>query len=220
MRFNRRRPTSAATSGLAAPRPAWNGHYRPGLILHETLHALGLKHPFEGGETLDVHDDVITTTVMSYSPVAGNREGAMSHYPDEPMPLDIQALQALYGAATSNAADTVYDLARWQENFHIVLDSAGNDTLDARKLATGVDIDLTPGAGSKVGLTVHAFSYHGTGASRTYDHSTYEETLRIDTAAGSRTPWAPAMTTSGGQPAAQPAARRRRQRHVARAWRQ
>jgi len=156
-------------------------HYRPGLILHETLHALGLKHPFEGGETLDVHDDVITTTVMSYSPVAGNHEGAMSHYPDEPMPLDIQALQALYGAGNSNAADTVYDLARWQDNFHIVLDSAGTDTLDARKLATGVNIDLTPGAGSKVGLTVHAFSYHGTGASRTYDHSTYEETLRIDT---------------------------------------
>jgi hypothetical protein len=122
---------------------------------------------------------------------------------------------------TSNAADTVYDLARWQENFHIVLDSGGNDTLDARKLATGVDIDLTPGAGSKVGLTVHAFSYHGTGASRTYDHSTYEETLRIDTGS-----WIENAVGSShddvlsGQPAAQPAARRRRQRHVARAWRQ
>jgi hypothetical protein len=118
---------------------------------------------------------------MSYSAIAGSTSGALSRYPQEPMPLDIKALQALYGEATSNAADTVYDLARWQENFHIVLDSGGNDTLDARKLATGVDIDLTPGAGSKVGLTVHAFSYHGTGASRTYDHSTYEETLRIDT---------------------------------------
>jgi len=164
--------------GRAQAGVEWD-HYRPGLILHETLHALGLKHPFEGGETLDMHDDVITNTVMSYSPVAGNREGAMSHYPDEPMPLDIEALQALYGAVTRNTSDTVYALATRQDNFHIVLDSAGTDTLDARGLATGVDIDLTPGAGSSVGLTVHAFAYQGSGAARTYSHSTYEETLRI-----------------------------------------
>lgn len=154
-------------------------HYRPGLILHETLHALGLKHPFEGGQALATAADVITNTVMSYSVAAGSREGAMSRYPDEPMPLDIKALQALYGAAVRNEADTVYDLAQLQDNFHMVLDSAGTDTLDARKLSSGVDIDLQPGAASALGLTVHAFAYQGSGAGRTYKHITYEETLRI-----------------------------------------
>lgn len=165
--------------GKAQAGAEWD-HYRPGLILHETLHALGLKHPFEGGQTLDLAQDIISNTVMSYSAVAGSREGAMSRYPDEPMPLDIQALQALYGAVASNTGNTVYDLALLQNNFHIVLDSAGTDTLDARELASGAAIDLQPGAASMVGLTVHAFAYHGAGASRTYSHVTYEETLRID----------------------------------------
>lgn len=157
-------------------------HYRPGLILHETLHALGLKHPFEGGETMDAHEDIIPNTVMSYSPVVGNRSGAMSHYPTEPMALDIQALQALYGAATHNADDTVYDIASdvFQGNFRVVWDSSGRDTLDASRAATGVSLDLAPGASSTVGLTVHAFAYIGSGASRTVSHSTYQDTLHID----------------------------------------
>ncbi len=167
--------------GRAQAGAEWS-HYRPGLILHETLHALGLKHPFEGGETLGSHDDVITNTVMSYSPVEGNREGALSHYPDEPMALDIQALQALYGAARHNADDTVYNIAddAFQGNFRVIWDSSGNDTLDASQAAGSVHLDLSPGAASAVGLTVHAFAYSGSGGSRTVSHSTYDDTLRID----------------------------------------
>ena len=175
-------PSAAETGGdiwisKAQATPEWD-YYRPGLILHETLHALGLKHPFEGGETLDSHDDIIPNTVMSYSPVQGNRSGALSNYPTEPMALDIQALQALYGAATHNADDTVYDVASdtFQSNFRVVWDSSGNDTLDASHAATGVSLDLTPGAGSTVGLTVHAFAYSGS----TMSHSTYDKTLHID----------------------------------------
>ena len=52
--------------------------------------------------------------------------------------------------------------------------------LDAGKLASGVDIDLQPGAASMVGLTVHAFAYHGAGASRTYSYAAYDKTLRIE----------------------------------------
>lgn len=170
--------------GSAQAGAEWD-HYRPGLILHETLHALGLKHPFEGGLMLAAHDDIIPNTVMSYSPVAGSRSGAMSRYPDEPMPLDIQALQLLYGAVDSNVNDTVYDISgsAFQANFHVVLDSGGKDTLDASRVITAVSLDLTPGASSAVGLTVHAFSYSGAGASYTVGHSTYEDTLKI--AAGS-----------------------------------
>ncbi|MGE0329336.1 MAG: hypothetical protein AB7P37_01430 [Ramlibacter sp.] len=165
--------------GKAQAGVEWD-HYRPGLILHETLHALGLKHPFDGGTTLSAQDDIIPNTVMSYSPVAGNRSGAMSHYPTQPMPLDIQALRTLYGASTHNAADTVHDAAALQGNFHIVVDSGGTDTLSCASLANAVRIDLAPGAASTIGLTVHAFAYSGSGAGRTVSHSTYEETLRID----------------------------------------
>lgn len=164
--------------GKAQAGAEWD-FYRPGLILHETLHALGLKHPFEGGQTLASANDVITNTVMSYSVVAGEREGAMSRYPDQPMPLDIKALQALYGAVLSNEADTTYNLALLQDNFHIVLDSSGADTLDASELACGVAVDLAPGAASTIGLTVDAFAYQGSGASRTYKHTAYQDTLRI-----------------------------------------
>lgn len=170
--------------GSAQAGSEWD-YYRPGLILHETLHALGLKHPFEGGLVLAAQEDIIPNTVMSYSTVAGSTSGAMSRYPDEPMPLDIQALQLLYGAVDSNAGDTVYDISgnAFQANFHVVLDSGGKDTLDASRVGNAVSLDLTPGASSAVGLTVHAFSYGGSGASRTLGHSTYEDTLKI--AAGS-----------------------------------
>lgn len=167
--------------GRAQAGAEWD-HYRPGLILHETLHALGLKHPFDGGLVLSAQDDIIPNTVMSYSPVAGSRSGAMSHYPDEPMPLDIKALQALYGGVASNTADTVYDVSAgaFQANFHMVLDTGGKDTLDASHASNGVRLDLAPGAASSVGLTVHVFSYSGSGASVPASHSIYDDTLRID----------------------------------------
>lgn len=166
--------------GKAQAGAEWD-YYRPGLILHETLHALGLKHPFEGGQTLPTLEDIVPITVMSYSPVAGSQSGALSRYPYEPMPLDIQALQALYGAVPRNSGNTVYDLSTsaFQANFHVVLDSGGVDTLDASHLSAAVSIDLTPGTASAVGLVVDAFAYSGSGASRTYTHSVYSATMQI-----------------------------------------
>ena len=96
--------------GAAQAGPDWD-FYRPDLLLHETLHALGLKHPFDSGAVLPTAQDIIPNTVMSYSPVAGGTSGYMSDYPAEPMALDIAALQYLYGASGLNAGDTVYDLA-------------------------------------------------------------------------------------------------------------
>lgn len=139
---------------------AW-AFYRPNLILHETLHAIGLKHPFEGGATLNAGLNVIPNTVMSYSPIAGASTGWLSDYPAQPMPLDIQALQALYGAAAYNAGDTVYDLARaeYQAGFRALWDSAGRDTLDASRVGTGVALDLRGGTHSDVGAEVRATGY-------------------------------------------------------------
>src|SRR5690349_10905136 len=84
-------------------------YYRSYVLLHETLHALGLKHPFDAGHgtgaVLPADQDIIPNTVMSYSPVAGATGGAMSSYPSQPMALDVAALQVMYGAADTDTGD-------------------------------------------------------------------------------------------------------------------
>ena len=153
------------------------GQYRPNLILHETLHAIGLKHPFDGGAVLASDQDIIPNTVMSYSAVAGLRSGSLSNYPDQPMPYDIEALQALYGAAPSNVGDTVYDLAGADfSGFRAIWDSSGNDTLDASRCAAGVQLNLEPGARSSVGASIAAFGYLGGGG---YSQAYYGDTLAL-----------------------------------------
>jgi hypothetical protein len=132
--------------------------YRPDLILHETLHALGLKHPFSDGVVLSNGEDIISNTVMSYSTVAGSTSGYMSKYPGEPMTLDISALQYLYGAAASNTGDTRYDLAGadLQSGFHTLWDAGGLDVLDASGVGHGVTLNLNEGASSNIGVSVSA----------------------------------------------------------------
>lgn len=152
--------------------------YRTDLVLHETLHALGLKHPFEGTRLLPVADDILPNTVMSYSALAGLRDGSLSSYPAEPMVLDIQALQLLYGAAVQAAGDTTYRLddARWRDGFHALWDSGGTDVLDARGLDTGVKLDLAPGARSDIGVVVYAVALGDDG---TPVAGAYHETIAI-----------------------------------------
>ncbi len=59
--------------------------------LHEIGHALGLKHPFEGDPTLVGGLDTSSQTIMSYTGPAQTTLG----------PLDIQALQSLYGSSAA-----------------------------------------------------------------------------------------------------------------------
>lgn len=134
--------------------------YRADLILHETLHAMGLKHPFEGAVRLDSQTNIIPNTVMSYSPVAGTSSGSLSQYPQEPMALDIQQLQNLYGAAAHNVGDTVYNLAdpSFRTNFRALWDSAGSDTLDAGSVGVGVLLDLHAGTRSDIGVKVGSYA--------------------------------------------------------------
>ncbi|HXD40203.1 MAG TPA: M10 family metallopeptidase C-terminal domain-containing protein [Ramlibacter sp.] len=143
--------------GAAQASSQWD-FYRADLVLHETLHALGLKHPFDSGAVLPTGQDIIPNTVMSYSPVAGGTSGFMSDYPVEPMALDIAALQYLYGASALNAGDTIYDLssASYQDGFHAVWDAGGNNTFDASRIARGVTLNLNEGAHSDIGAKVSA----------------------------------------------------------------
>lgn len=129
--------------------------FRPNLILHETLHALGLQDT-EG--RLGGAEDIIPNTVMSYAPVAGASRGWMSAYPAEPMALDIAALQSLYGAAPAREGDTVYDLAaaEFRSGWHALWDSGGVDVLDASGLRSPVTLDLSAGARSRIGVAIGA----------------------------------------------------------------
>nr|WP_231402802.1 M10 family metallopeptidase C-terminal domain-containing protein [Caenimonas aquaedulcis] len=73
--------------------------------------------------------------------------------------MDIAALQYLYGSnAATNAGNTVYDLAGpdFQSGFTSVWDGGGSDTLDASRIAHGVQLDLAEGALSDVGAVVRA----------------------------------------------------------------
>ena len=76
-------------------------------LIHETLHALGLKHPgnYNGSGTgqgpfLPYGEDNTTNTVMSYN-FAGDSASSL-------MPYDMMALQYLYGASNYNAGNTTY----------------------------------------------------------------------------------------------------------------
>ena len=92
------------------------GNYGYLTLMHETGHALGLKHPHEvngsfGAMPLDT--DSLEYSVMSYrsyvgGPVTGYTVGSTS-YPQTLMMYDIAALQKMYGANYStNGGDTVY----------------------------------------------------------------------------------------------------------------
>lgn len=119
------------------------------LFLHEIGHALGLKHPHDDGATggptaqevgLDLAD-IQLLTVMSYhdgSPVADWFSGN----PGSLMPLDILALQRLYGPNNTTRADnTVYRLTP-NQRLDSLWDAGGIDRADASTSKLGWEIDL------------------------------------------------------------------------------
>ena len=141
--------------------------------------ALGLKSATEAGGVANVavpaNHDSFEYSVMSQrayigSPVFASRSSyygiSTSALPQTFMPLDIQALQRLYGADYStNAGDTVY---QWSpvtgqiivngDNsftapptnriFMTVWDGGGTDTYDLSNYSGAMSIDLAPGASS------------------------------------------------------------------------
>lgn len=149
------------------------GSYDFSTFLHETGHALGLKHGHEregGFAALPRKFDSLEFTVMTYRAfVGGSINGAFDNekfgFPQSYMMLDIAALQAMYGADyTHNDGDTTYSFARKTGEMFVdgvgqgrpganrifltIWDGNGEDTYDFSSYHSNLVIRLDPGSWS------------------------------------------------------------------------
>jgi hypothetical protein len=137
------------------------GSYGYRSIVHETLHALGLKHPgnYDAGSGsgsppyLYPEGDNSTNTIMSYNVVG--------YSPMTPMDYDLIALQYLYGGRSYRPGATNYRFASLSSYWvggelngvrspsvkQLLWDAGGQDTLDFANLTTSANnrFDLRPG---------------------------------------------------------------------------
>ncbi|GIL41253.1 DUF4214 domain-containing protein [Roseiterribacter gracilis] len=142
------------------------GDYAGGVhhtLIHEILHALGLKHPQDGtvAQQLPAALDHTTLTAMSYSvmpawPVWRDYRSLFFYNvgSDAPRLLDVNVLQFLYGPSQKITApgDDVYryDATPGQ---HLIVDSGGVDTIDASAAGKHASIiDLRDGTTSSIAM--------------------------------------------------------------------
>lgn len=135
------------------------GSFNLSTLYHETLHALGLKHPgnYNAGETSDtsvqtnslgVVEDNLQYTIMSYRDAAnGLQQKGVGLY-------DLLALQYLYGARNTQTGNNTYTLTSQDTGLmQLMNDNGGTDTLDASSLNAGLTIDLNAGKFSSIGAS-------------------------------------------------------------------
>jgi len=140
-------------------------HFGYTTIVHELGHAMGLKHPFEGGTTLASVKENMDHSIMSYTEtkyvvpdfkISGS-DLTVSYgnaaYQDEYMLYDVAALQAMYGANMSTkVGDTTYNIDTSKPDYTVIWDAGGADTIDA-STSTGVcDINMKDGTLSSVNI--------------------------------------------------------------------
>lgn len=147
-------------------------------LLHETLHALGLKHPFDLPNPGDPQFDSTLYTQMTYRHFAAHRVfddngNLIRVYPMTLMQHDFRTLQAVAGEPGHVAGQVAFgprivsadDPYRFDPGFGVdtgntifgnqvrtIWDAGGNDTFDASQHSARVEIRLAPGDFSSIGM--------------------------------------------------------------------
>ena len=147
------------------------------LFLHEILHAVGLKHPFEASgtstATLPQSLDSDHMTVMSYSiaPGLSSSDYGIDLYPTALMPFDIAALQYMYGAnTTTNSGSNTYTFTYSDVKWSVIYDTGGTDTIVCNSDAA-VNVNLTPGVWNQVNAPINY--ENGSGGLSAYTSTMY-----------------------------------------------
>ncbi|SDH48919.1 M10 family metallopeptidase [Nitrosomonas sp. Nm132] len=141
------------SSSSSAQEPWIPGSYAFLTVMHEIGHALGLDHPFEA-RGFPSSMDTMSSTIMSYSALPGNQNSAFDFYPTTPMPLDILAIQHVYGANTTyHREDNRYQYDDARTYHETIWDSGGIDWIEYSGAQIAI-IDLREGEGSLIGNAV------------------------------------------------------------------